>query len=121
VCSSRKAANITRAIFGSSSPRCASVNGATLWTIKGLAPHFGRKGAWKATLPPIVNVVDTLFTHPNSSATFTLKDTREAVQRAQWWVVASRLDLVDVLAIADQGYSSSRAPASSVVTAASRS
>jgi hypothetical protein len=32
-CSSRKAANITRTIFGSNSPRCASVNGATLWTM----------------------------------------------------------------------------------------
>ena len=32
-CSSRNAANITRTIFGSSSPRCASVNGATLWTM----------------------------------------------------------------------------------------
>jgi hypothetical protein len=32
-CSSKNAANITRTICGSSSPRCASVNGATLWTM----------------------------------------------------------------------------------------
>jgi len=32
-CSSRKAASITRTTFGSSSPRWASVNDATLWTM----------------------------------------------------------------------------------------
>jgi hypothetical protein len=50
-CSSRKPANITRTIFGSSSPRCASVNAATLWTM-GAPARKMRRSSWSSSTGP---------------------------------------------------------------------